>query len=562
MIGKMKNKRILKEQSGREELEKFFRPGCFDEIKASIQQVEINGRPVYAIEQLSSDRSRYGYFTLDGKVYTTNENGDLVVIPGQKWSCDVATKQKALIGDPNLPQRTAITSPAVKYFNKLNIDLTKPEQVDTLNNIIRQINRFIREGGKGTSIRDFIYFTRELQKDPIYDVYTGVTGQKVQQVVAGTTPAEVIQGYLNTTNDTWDLYSDPDPDEVDNFDKIEYKINGVPFVFYKWKGSGRATPTIDTGYDPKECVKQLDNYIQAISDSSTMPSDQVLSNYKNSLKKCYGRFWYNSKLNEKDKSGQIKLKLPFGVRLSEVEAKLRELISRPDKAGLPFTSGITESKQPLKVKLRNALLESIEKKKKSLIESEIIQSRISVLINENVDYTKKRNQIKLMEEVSEEISELKSNRYNVDLINESFFDWLSSFLGVETHNMKEYIVNFFIKLFGIDPSSNLASSISMAIDNVPESEYGKLFTDCEYTSDVMSKAMVEAMMEQMSGGLESQEVIPGMFQNSIMDTLSQDKISISNRMKERIHDFVCEKLNKVHVNMESAKDEIIGKALS
>ena len=59
MIGKMKNKRILKEQSGREELEKFFRPGCFDESKASIQEIEINGRPVYAIEQLSSDRSRY-----------------------------------------------------------------------------------------------------------------------------------------------------------------------------------------------------------------------------------------------------------------------------------------------------------------------------------------------------------------------------------------------------------------------------------------------------------------------------------------------------------------------
>ena len=556
----MRNKKILNEQSGKEELEKFFRPDCFNEDKASVQEIEINGRPIYAIEQLSSDRTRYGYFTLDGKIYTTDANGDLILLQGQKWSCDTAPNNKI----PFAPNRSAITSPAVKYFNKLNIDLTKPEQVDTLNNIIRQINRFIREGGKGTSIRDFIYFTRELQKDSNYKVYSGVTGQQVQQVVAGTTPAEVIQGYLNTTNDTWDLYSDPDPDEVDNFDKIEYKINGVPFVYYKWKGSGRATPTIETGYDPKECVKQLDNYIQAISDSSTMPSDQVLSNYKNSLKKCYNRFWYNSKLNEKDKSGQIKLKLPFGVRLSEVEAKLRELVNRPDKAGLPFTSGITEGKQePLKNRLRNALLESIENKKKSLIESEIIQSRISVLINENVDYTKKRNQIRLMEEVSEEISELKSNKYNLGLINESFFDWLSSFLGVETQNMKEYIVNFFIKLFGINPSSNLASSISMAIDNVPESEYGKLFTDCEYTSEVMSKAMVEAMMEQMSSGeLESQEVISGMFQNSIMDTLSQDKISISNRMKERIHDFVCEKLNKVHVNMENAKDEIIGKALS
>ena len=555
----MKNKKILNEQSGKEELEKFFRPDCFNENEASIQQVEINGRPIYAIEQLSSDGTRYGYFTLDGKIYTTDANGDLILLQGQKWSCDTAPNIKLPVTN-----RNAITSPAVKYFNKLNIDLTKPEQVDTLNNIIRQINRFIREGGKGTSIRDFIYFTRELQKDSNYDVYTGITGQKVQQVVAGTTPAEVIQGYLNTTNDTWDLYSDPDPDEVDNFDKIEYKINGVPFVFYKWKGSGRATPTIETGYDPKECIKQLDNYIQAISDPSTMPSDQVLSNYKNSLRKCYGRFWYNSKLNEKDKSGQIKLKLPFGVKMSEVEAKLRELVNRPDKAGLPFTSGITEGKlEPLKDRLRNALLESIENKKKSLIESEIIQSRISVLINENVDYTKKKNQIRLMEEVSEEISELKSNKYNLGLINESFFDWLSSFLGVETQNMKEYIVNFFIKLFGVDPSSNLASSISMAIDNVPESEYGKLFTDCEYTSDIMSKAMVEAMMEQMSSGeLESQEVISGMFQNSIMDTLSQDKISISNRMKERIHDFVCEKLNKVHVNMENAKDEIIGKALS
>jgi len=184
------------------------------------------------------------------------------------------------------------------------------------------------------------------------------------------------------------------------------------------------------------------------------------------------------------------------------------------------------------------------------------------LINEDVDYTKKRNQIKLMEEVSEEIMELKSNKYNLDLINESFFEWLSSFLGVETQNMKEYIVNFFIKLFGINPSSNLASSISMAIDNVPESEYGKLFTDCDYTSDVMSKALVESMMEQMSEQPDSNEVIPGMFKDSIVDTLSQDKISISNRMKERINNFVCEKLNKVHVNMENAKDEIIGKALS
>ena len=36
----------------------FFRPGCFDKNKASIQQVQINGRPVYAFEQLSSVKTR------------------------------------------------------------------------------------------------------------------------------------------------------------------------------------------------------------------------------------------------------------------------------------------------------------------------------------------------------------------------------------------------------------------------------------------------------------------------------------------------------------------------
>ena len=63
----------------------------------------------------------------------------------------------------------------------------------------------------------------------------------------------------------------------------------------------------------------------------------------------------------------------------------------------------------LKNRLRNSLLESIERKKKVTVESEIIKSRISALINENLDYSKKENQLVLMEEVSDEIVELKSN---------------------------------------------------------------------------------------------------------------------------------------------------------
>ena len=450
-------------------------------------------------------------------------------------------------------------APSIEYFNKLNIDLTKPEQVDTLNNIVRQVNRFIREGGRGTNIRDFVYFTNELQKDPMYKVYTGVTGQNVQKVFPLTPPAEIIQGYLDTTNDTWDVYSDPDPDEMNNFIEQTYTINGVPFKFYKWKGSSESIGNVDVGYDPKKCYENLNKYIQIISDPSTTPSEQKLKNNKRYVEKCYGRFWYNSQLNDRDESGKIRLNLPLLASKNEVQDKLRKLMNRQDETGIRFTDGIQES---LKNRLRNSLLESIERKKKVTVESEIIKSRISALINENLDYSKKENQLVLMEEVSDEIVELKSNGYNMNLVNENFFQWLSSFLGTKEGDSKEYITNWFIKQFGIEPSTQLSDSISKALDEVPESDYGKLFSDCDYTSDLLSKALVEAMMKQLEEDPKSAEAVSGMFNHSIIDTLNQDKISISKRMKEKIHNYVCEKLNKVHINMENTKNGIIDKALS
>jgi len=74
--------------------------------------------------------------------------------------------------------------------------------------------------------------------------------------------------------------------------------------------------------------------------------------------------------------------------------------------------------------------------------------------------------------------------------------------------------------------------------------------------------LVEAMMKQLEEDPKSAEAVSGMFNHSIIDTLNQDKISISKRMKEKIHNYVCEKLNKVHINMENTKNGIIDKALS
>ena len=80
-----------------------------------------------------------------------------------------------------------------------------------------------------------------------------------------------------------------------------------------------------------------------------------------------------------------------------------------------------------------------------------------------------------------------------------------------------------------------------------------------YMTQYQSKIdFVGAKSFWVAAGLESGKIN----KDSIIDTLNQDKMSISNRMKEKIHNFVCEKLNKVHINMENTKNGIIDKALS
>ena len=317
----MKNKKILKEQSGREELEKFFTiPNCFTEDTASIEPIEINRIRKFAIKKLSKDKSKYNFFTADGKIYQ-QENDGTFVDTGIEWSCNTQGKTKLPIEGPVV---TARISPAVQYFNKLNIDLNVPDQIDTLNDSIDQINRYLRNGGRGKSFRNFVYFVNAIKKDPKYDEYVGVTGDHIGSIITEI-PENIIQGYSATTGDSWKWYTDPGDEEMKNFTPQNYKINNTDFPFYIWKGSARETGKVETGYDSKKCYEELNNYIQSISDPATTPSEQMLMNNKRYVEKCYGRFWYSSQLNDRDESKQIKLNLSSREK-NDAQEKLRKLL--------------------------------------------------------------------------------------------------------------------------------------------------------------------------------------------------------------------------------------------
>ena len=190
-----------------------------------------------------------------------------------------------------------------------------------------------------------------------------------------------------------------------------------------------------------------------------------------------------------------------------------------------------------------------------------------------MDYTKKGNFHKLIDNSIVEMNDLKGFGYNEELINENFFSWLSGLVGGTLGGIpgsvpqlgKEYIVDWFLKTLGLDKTSYLSSVISTTIGNIPIDEYGRLFTDCRFTSETISKSIVEAFFKQMreKGNMSGVGgVLTDLLRNSVADTLFKDKEGVIGSVSEGINDFICGKLSSVNSKMENVKKEITDKAMS
>lgn len=130
---------------------------------------------------------------------------------------------------------------------------------------------------------------------------------------------------------------------------------------------------------------------------------------------------------------------------------------------------------------------------------------------------------------------------------------------------KEYITDWFLKTLGLDKTSYLSSVISTTIGNIPIDQYGRLFTDCRFTSETISKSLVEAFFKQMTqksnmsgvGG-----VLTDLLRNSVADTLFKDQDGIVGSVSKGLNDFICGKLNTVSDKMQNVQKEITDKAMS
>lgn len=557
----MKNKKIIYEQAEKETLKKFFYPGCFTygdpetgTTNASIVPVDMGGKRTYAIKKQSKKNpNTFGYFMADGFLYTIKDGK---FQKGQPWECPPPASQAA--------------NPAVSYFNRLGLDLNVPNNVDKLTEISQQVSNVVKRGGTGNDIRTFSKFIDLLRKDETFTEVPEVIKEPAGQFTSG---------FTEVFGRNWTMAT-PDTNELPRFTKSTLSfedITGEPIpgklTYYVWKG-GQSTARQGVQYDPQGCYNNLVTYYQR-SQSEEASDVQTMPQEKQAILACYRRFWQNGELLDKSVTG-IKLDIRGKEKRIATEV-LKRLLADTGEWGIDFGNpkrNQTIQYESLDKRLHSLLKETIEHKKKDLIEGDIVSARFSIL-TENVDYTKMKNFDKAMTVGLQEVNYLMENGYSNELINESFFDWLKGLIGGTisdspnslTSTIKEYIGEWLAETLGAKENTFIKNTIIAAVGNIGVTEYGKLFTDCEFTSNVISKSLVEGFLRQLTEKKEALGSGAGGFivttlRNSLADQLFEGQDSYVKKVQDTVNSFICPKLKQKYEKMGQVQQEMTEKVLS
>ena len=226
----------------------------------------------------------------------------------------------------------------------------------------------------------------------------------------------------------------------------------------------------------------------------------------------------------------------------------------------------------LKHTIRKNLIEAKETKKSLIIEETIVKNRLGLII----ESVKSHNDIEIafLEVMVEMIKLREMGLSHKTLIKEeeSFFNLLGgmfggsggikkNFMGTLRGTFTEYAVKFLLSKLGIDSKSVLGRMFVTTLGNVESfSDIPKLFTDCRYISELLSKSVVESIIGSMGDKYVADGVLADAVRNSLTDVLYDQ--SFMKSIQTAISGSVCSILDGLKTKMGDKAKEMKSKALS
>jgi|688.fasta_scaffold34297_7 hypothetical protein len=293
------------------------------------------------------------------------------------------------------------------------------------------------------------------------------------------------------------------------------------------------------------CRKLINNYANAISNDYPVGNSAMLLTAKQLIQRC-------DKIH----------KFSFGT------LKNLEIINNLSKDSNKKYS-LQESN--LSKTVKKNLLEMKENKKSFLVEQSIIKNRFNLII----ESSKLHNNIEIsfLDFLVETIKLREVGFDNKVILSEmeSFVNLLSgifggsgvkkNLMGTLRGTLVEFAVKTLLSKLGLNPKSAIGRLFITSLGNIQSfSDIPKLFTDCNYVSELLSKSIVESIIGSLGDKYVASGIVPDAVRNSLTDLLYEQ--SFMKSIQSSISGSVCSILGGIKDKMENKAKEMKSKALS
>lgn len=259
----------------------------------------------------------------------------------------------------------------------------------------------------------------------------------------------------------------------------------------------------------------------------------------------------------------------------KTEEKIKQLVRNTGKFGLKqlfdsykkdlrTTQRESVETKDLKKVIRENISKINESKNASLLqEGKIINNRFNI-ITEGTTPKNKKDQKKVGKELFNEMIYLNKQGYSQELISEGLMDIFSSIFpkGVSEPIMqyfKEEGAKWLAGKFGLNPNSWLSSIVISAIGDVGIGEIPRLFSDCNFATKKISKAVAEGIVRKIQVEKFGDSAFYNLMRNTLVDAL--EATELATKLEEKLGTIICPLVSTLSGKMEGAADTMKQKAL-
>jgi hypothetical protein len=348
-----------------------------------------------------------------------------------------------------------------------------------------------------------------------------------------------------------------------------------PFFMYQrvqdTKLSDEDVKTVEVDYENQTVEKSLcRQYVQTLythmSQNKAM-EDTMKNNMKIYVRRCaaqdkipmFAKSKYEELYGLNPYRNSYSLKCPSGYKLNELKVCMpikgkNESVEQKDL----IDSYEIDLKKTIKEGLKNY---KGSKKKSNKHENKIVETRLK-FITEDRNLESVDEQKKVGSELFEEVLYLNSQGFTTPLLNEGLFDFLGGVLGHSTEGVtqffKEKLVDKVMSLLGVNPDSWVGGVVSTTIGNLALSDIPKVFSDCSFTTKLLSKSIAEEAVNQVRLGVG----VSGGFYDILSNTLVEmiEKGDFAQSVEEKLAETICPMLsdvrNKFNDTEQGLKDKV------